>query len=679
MNHAFRRSILAILIFTAGWSAALHGELLPIKYESPADKARAIYWLGIMKSESALPLLIQLCDDKDGAVRMAAVVALGEIKDPKAAPTLAKIANDPAQASVKGVISFEPGLGWKSMSDLPGSNVHPVQYAAQRAILKLPPGDKPPQFITGAMETLRNLDRKSLDRLDRTRERTRDEVVKYYASAQYKSDDAIYMGGYNAMGLLELYPGPGATKALASALGCGGENLELMASYKLPGRPREESLPLIREVLKNPSLTPLTLTACLTALNKIDPAAAHPVALRLVEKYKKADVHEWARMPNIASPQLLAALKKEDVPLLAGLLDSQSVPARRDAITALINRVGGGLPPLDELVDLENIPDEKRAEAVEIFLQQLNKQGSDWVTFKASYQLGRLKVKEAVPGLLREIEYPSWGSYVLYKGTASYYQQMAGWALTQIADPATIAPLRKIALDEEKQFVKDKRVIRTAAILAYARLAGKDAIKDLTAILNENDEYLSDALRGAPHEIILPIEEQAVFPELSRVQDAAAIGLADVGGDDARKSLVDSLKNGRPLTPRIAQSIFRLDANALDDWSTNALKSNPSRERDIAVAVRFSFFPSTVADLAHEILHSSGDSMTVDVALFLQRKSLGSAKITKDLVQALSDTNPGPDACQSRLNWIEAIGRQGGPEAEAALIAFVESGVAKSP
>jgi hypothetical protein len=89
----------------------------PPIHTAPCDRALAAEWLGKMKAAPAYERLIALCDDADGGVRYSAVTALGQLGDPRATATLARLAADPQQEKVDGARTFT----WREYFSLPGN------------------------------------------------------------------------------------------------------------------------------------------------------------------------------------------------------------------------------------------------------------------------------------------------------------------------------------------------------------------------------------------------------------------------------------------------------------------------------------------------------------------------------------------------------------------------------
>jgi HEAT repeat protein len=330
----------------------------------------------------------------------------------------------------------------------------------------------------------------------------------------------------------------------------------------------------------------------------------------------------------------------------------------------LIARLKGDEGAVDFL-ETDPIPARLRDKAVRVLLRELNKDERDWKTFKASYQLGRLKAKEAVPGLLRFLQYDGQGSYSVYKDTASYYQSMAGWALTQIADPASVPQVRRIALDARQRFPA-----RSAAILAYGRLAGPASAADLARVLDEEEaqfEAVAEASwvgeEGGP---------RLAFPSFNSCREAAAWALADVGDKAGRAALVRYLDSGKRLSGDIATAVHRVDARALDAWSQPRVRSTNEAERKLAVTVRYVFFPQSAGPVARAILAAEQDPLWEATVKFLGRVALNDGEVTRALVGLVAN-DPGKPNCNRRLKLIDALGRQG-PAAATALAEFAEHG-----
>jgi hypothetical protein len=209
-----------------------------------------------MQSKKAVPLLIRLCDDPDGGVRLAAAQALGEMKNPVAVPILERLATDPAQASVGGVPLFDSDFyGWRG--NIPLRQNHNIRQAAQWALVNIP-GANAPREALFAIAELDALDREAVRRLNAGLSDR-----EYRNSPRGISDGLIYSKAYEAMRLVSHAAGPRGSAALIHLLGCGNENLELGAAYNLLTRPRDEVLPGVHAVVArgNPSCMSL-VPAC---------------------------------------------------------------------------------------------------------------------------------------------------------------------------------------------------------------------------------------------------------------------------------------------------------------------------------------------------------------------------------------------------------------------------------
>src|SRR5262249_51800760 len=163
--------------------------------------------------------------------------------------------------------------------------------------------------------------------------------------------------------------------------------------------------------------------------------------------------------------------------------------------------------------------------------------------------------------------YDGEGSFVAYKDTASYYQPMAGWALVQIGDATSIPRLKQIALDRTRP-----HMARSAALLAYARLAKTDAVADLHKVLEQPDDRLA---QGSWATYWTGPERPLAFPSFHGVRDAAAWALADIGGDAARDAMNAYLDSGQPLSFDLASAAHRLAPMALENWSRNHIDKEP--------------------------------------------------------------------------------------------------------
>jgi HEAT repeat protein len=649
------------LLMAACLSAAADAETFPAKYYPPADRALAATWLGKLKAKQALAVLLKLCDDADGAVQTAAIEALGKIGDEAATPVLERIAGDVKRMRIPGASPFR-GEWWRWGGELPRTSTHNAQRAAQWALLKIPDNGRPRE-AQHAIADLAKLDRAAVARYCRG-----SGAKKYYESQLCKSDNEAYSRAWFAMDIIAPTPGPRGTAALLDVLGCGNENLEMRAAYALADRPAAHVLTGLRRVLKREDLSNLTLSACLHVVLKHDPPAAAALGRRLVTRLASAD--DFARFPHREQELLLRALKRDDVPLLKTLRDARTLAVDRAAVDRLIDQVVGRAPPAD-FFDAVDIAPEFRAEAVRLFLEAVRHPERDWRTFRAMYQLGRLRVKEAVPDLLRHLEYDGQGSYVATrgsdllrgdKGVASYYQPMAGWALVQIGDTQVIPKLRELALDAKRPVP-----VRSAAILAYARLAKAAAIDDLRRVLAEPDARF---LGGTSTRRAEPALE---FPDFHFARDAAAWALADLGGEPARAVLVTYVNSGQPLSWDLAHAVRRVAPDTLDGWSVIHVKSMNADDRRWGVTLRYAFFPESAAPVVRPILANPQDPLYAMTIEFLGRHAVSDRATTRLLVDYLARDKEAP-TCNQRIRLIEAIGRQGGEDAITALTQFALQG-----
>src|SRR5262249_7161839 len=271
-------------------------ESYPAKYNSPADRALAASWLGKLKAKQALPVLLKLCDDPDGAVQAAAIEALGQIGDEAATPVLEPIAGDAKRGKIQGAYPFR-GEWWHYGGELPRTWPHNARRAAQWALRKIPDAGRPRE-AQHAIAELAKLDRAAVARHCRG-----SGDKKYYESAGYQSDDEAYSKAWSAMEMIAPTPGPRGTAALLDVLGCGNENLEMKAAYALATRPAAQVLPGLRRVLARDDLSNLTLSACLHLVLKHDPAEAAALGRRLVSRLASAD--DFVRFPHREQELLL--------------------------------------------------------------------------------------------------------------------------------------------------------------------------------------------------------------------------------------------------------------------------------------------------------------------------------------------------------------------------------------
>jgi HEAT repeat protein len=645
-------AVLAIASAMVAAAAICRSETFRADYRPPADRALAAACLGDMGSRKAVPLLIKLCADPDGAVRHAAVGALGRIGDPRAVEVLEKIAADPAQESVAGTWLFNGEF--RTYGLVPATASYDVRREAWFALARIHRAADPREAIQ-AIAVLKATDREAVRRAGGL-------SPDYLKSEQYRKDDREYTRVWYAIDAIANVPGPEGSAALAGLLGCGNENLELKAAYALCGRPAAEVMPLVRPALeRDPSN--LTLTAGLVVTLKLEPEAAPHLARRLVKALASAE--DFHRFPHRARPYLEKALGKDDAPLLESLLKARTDAGEKAAVQELLDKLEGRKPPVD-YVEAEEIPEARRAEAVRELLAEVNKWERDWRTFKSIYQLGRLKAKEAVPALWPHLRYHTQGGYCVYKETAVWYQDMAGWALVQIADPDSIPTLREIALDKDAD-----PWVRGAALLAYARLARRNSVADLKLVLQEKDQRFEMFGRAFWHgEARAP---RPAFPTFASVREAAAWALADVGGDEARKALTEYLASGESLGYSLAEAVFRVDPEALRAWAVKHTGSAEPATRAAAICVRCALFPESAAPVALEVLRAGNDPLNEAMLDFLGGRQLADEKVVAALVGLLAADHDAKN-CNRRLRIIRALGKQGGEAAQDALIRFAEDG-----
>lgn len=699
-RHQFEKIRLITALCLLVFLSTADAEYIPPTYVPPADRALAAEWLGELKDVSAVPALIELCVDPDGGVRFSAVMALEKLADLRAADTLAKLGDDVGQETVKGAVIFASRRNeFMDMGGGGSTRNYPVRYVAQRALMQLSVA-WPESSLVAPVNIISELHRslpadpEDFARFDRLGMGAHVDP-EYLETEEYRHLEQIYFKCYQAIDMLAIAKrGVSTARALAEVLGCGDENLEMNVGRALAQRDDgSEVLSLVHQSLKRDDLSPLTLSACLTIVIKQEPAAAHALAQRLLTRMATATTHEWERGKYETFPILQEVLTGDDVAAVKALSRAQTDPARRAVADELVRRLAGGLPPEDDLMDLEDLTrlsDDQRKAAIAVFLRELNKQSIEGRSFTAAYQLGRLRAVEAVPGLLRLLEYPGWGSFAPAHDIASYYQTMAGWALTQIVDPACLPRLREIAL-QELHSGEDQYPTRAATLLAYGKLAGEAAIADLTAVLmqNEHNRFASVAhhmnlyeardVRGNPD------SPRLAFPDFNTCQEAAAYTLSRIDSPRARDVLVDYLSKvggKRMLTAEIAEAIFRVAPEKLDAWSTQTLKADIpwgyNSLHETAIAVRLSFYPETASELIRTIVEDGAHPLHWAVVDFLRYKSMENASIAGALVHQLdvpfvpTPENVRTRAFELRLHLIDAIGRQGGPLAVTAMLNIVK-------
>jgi hypothetical protein len=691
LRYAALLSVITAFYLVMGYrKSEVRAEMRAVYYSPPADRAWAVRCLAWMKSRKAIPLFIKLCNDPDGGVRETAMDALGMQADASAIPVLETIARDNNARSVKGVTTCNREYNvsgefnaldqpefMRSDYGLDANSTYDLRYAARQALMKMPGKDGAPREPVEMIADLAAIDFAALHRLEAHRMDR-----QYQNSEQGNADNQVYSAADSTIRIIERSPHPNVTAALARLLGCGLENIELLAAYSMAKRPAAEVLPQVRNVLRQPDISALTLSACLSILAKQDVAAAPIVARRLTEKCKV--LSNFDRFPHIMRPLLKRFLNKNDVALVKDLRDTRQNDAERAMVAELIDVLEGRAARIDyfEAEDAE-ITDADRDDAIRCFLSALKPGISineQWKPFKAMYHLGRLKVKEAIPLLWPWLRDDGMASFGVYREVASSPQAMAAWALVQLADPGAIPVLRDMALHHPTgPFVTnlaEKGVYaRGSAIVAYARLAKAAAIVDLAKILSEPDFRCKEG--GLAYGYRLP-----AFPNFNSVREAAAFALSEAGGADARRALVDYLHSGEPLTPVIIEAIHRLDAEALDQWSLLHFRNRDwARTSSLAVSVRFVYYPDASGPLALSLMNEKpAESVTL---LLLNKRSFHYPSLTRKLIEWIGE-DKGKEVlesgreprmqCNQRIKLITALARQGGKDAENALIEFAATG-----
>ncbi|MBI3096980.1 MAG: HEAT repeat domain-containing protein [Planctomycetes bacterium] len=652
-----RSAIFALLGAALLGSSPGRAETLPVEYVSPADRAHAATMLGKIKSGDSTSVLVQLSSDSDGAVRWAAVHALASLGDSRARGAPEEIRDDPAQARVPGVEMFDGqftryGRGGRLAE--PGV-CYNVQLTAFLALVGHP-REATPEEIRRALDHLRTVDRSVLERFT-----TRRNVSTYYGSRQGTEDRLVFDATVRALENLTTSTADETTDVIVGFLGSGIEDIVPRAAGLLLNGRSDRVLPHVRSVLEQARLTDLSWTACLRLTLKHDPASARPLAIRLLRTlHARATLRG---MPYDDGPLLQQSLRREDVPLLRDLLGKRTDEAERKAIEEVIARVEGRQPPVD-ILEANEIPSSQIEEALPVLLAELNKEERDWKTFKAEYQLGRLQAKGAIPGLLKHLGMALEGGFALWRNTASSYQGMAGWALVQIGDRGSVDRIREVACSRSHG-----RQARSAALLAYALLAGERAVPELAEVFLEEDRtfrcFSTWSVGAAP-------ESSPPFARCTSVRESAALALAQVGGNEARAALCQYLYSEEPVTLSIAEAVHRVDPEKLDGWSRARLESNDPLERSCAVGVRFAFFPTTCAGLVQIHLEDAQSPLHGGTLTFLRRYSLADESVSNVLIGLLRRAESG--SCNDRLVLIEALGVQGGEKARATLEEFALTG-----
>lgn len=326
--------------------------------------------------------------------------------------------------------------------------------------------------------------------------------------------------------------------------------------------------------------------------------------------------------------------------------------------------------------------------------RNVNSAIDDGKFYQATHELGILKAREAVPSLLTLLD----GRSMSGSGgdIAANPQDMAAWALIQIADPASIPELRKWTERSLADFEKKRG---TGALLAYGALAGEKAIPALTKILNypprlghPDDEWRMPVTSRMFEPAVSPASvggrqiwrpQSRAVPSFYWPQGAAACALSRIDSPRAREALRSCLAHAdgpQMLNDDVIEAIFHAIPEDLDAWSRqllatpegeNAWESNSLRET--AVAVQLHYFPQKSAALARDILAARAHPLRTSVMRLLRAQPFKDEGVVSALATLLDDPLPEPvkqrrQGFDRRLETIDAMGFQGGPVAVAILL-----------
>lgn len=314
--------------------------------------------------------------------------------------------------------------------------------------------------------------------------------------------------------------------------------------------------------------------------------------------------------------------------------------------------------------------------------------------YQATHKLGLLKAREAVPTLLALLDGRSMSSSG--GDIAANTQDMAAWALIQIADPASIPELRKWT---ERSLADFEAKGGTAALIAYGALAGEQASPALTKILkyphrprHPDDEWRMRVVPqffdpapayafGQPR--TLWRQQTRAVPSFYWPQAAAACALSRIDSPRARAALQSCLAQAdgpQLLDDNVIEAIFHAIPDDLNAWSRRILAQpegddawEPNSLRTTAVSVQLHYFPQQSAALVHDILSKKAHPLRTPVMKLLRAQPMKDAEIVSTLGTLLDDPLPEPvkqrrEAFERRLETIDAIGFQGGPAAVAILL-----------
>lgn len=674
-----------------------NADLQPI-FTVPADRALAAEWLGLLKADAAYEALIALCTDPDGGVRHSAVGALGKLGDPRATATLARLAADPAQEKVEGArtfswsewVWFSGYIDSEKMKPKPRIE-YDVRREAQQALLHLRPEQAggPPREPTEAIAELTALLKTDL---------------------RHENDE------HRAFYLVALMGEAGTGRASAAALfqaleHRGNSMIRSDAASALAGRKDgAEVMAALRPLLARPDVKAQTLVQYLVIVRRLQPEEAPALARRIVEQMPTADEQTWVNFPGTISAALRRSLRVEDAPVLDRLAEqlapeapvARDIPKRREQVLTLKRSLLEGPSKTEEAARRMDAGEYARefpqsaAELVRLLQGPRNLKSSfdEDKFYKATRQVGVLKVREAVPVLLTLLDGHTMTGYG--GDIAATTPGMAAWALIQIADPASIPELRKWT---ERSLADFEAKGGTGVLIAYGALAGEKAIPALTAILkypprlgHPEDEWRMRVVQrffnpvpayafGEPRTIWRP--ETRAVPGFYWPQAAAACALSRIDSPRAREALRDCLAHAdgpQLLDDDVIEAIFHAIPDDLNAWSRRILAQpegehpwEPDSLRTTAVAVQLHYFPQQSAALVRDILSNKAHPLRTPVMKLLRAQPMTNDDIVSALGTLLDD--PLPEAVKQRrevferrLETIDAIGFQGGPAAVAILL-----------
>jgi hypothetical protein len=644
--------------------SAAHADLRRIEFVPPADRAFAAQCLGRLRSVKAVPTLIKLCEDPDGAVRLASVRALGAIGDPRALEILDRIAGDQKQAAVDGVDSFT-GRFMTSFAPRFGYGPYGIRRAAQFALLTV----SPERGVHHARTELDALDREALRRYGNYKKAP----PSYRESGQIKTDYAVYSTAHSLIDVVSKRPSRQVSASLVGLFECGCQNIAMSAASHLSGQPAEYVMPHVRKILAKRHVSPLTLTACLELVRMHAPQLVPGLVKRTIETLKTADdLHNWPRYSFELS------LTKMNISHLQALRDARTDPKERAAVEGLISRLRQGTP-IQDCLERDAVPPARRAEAIRYVLSELTKAEPDGKTFRAAHHAGHLYIKRAVPALVRLLGGDYSSGFGAYHGKAAHFQTMAGWALTQMRAREALPDVRLICIGHSK-----RALTRSAAILCYARLASPHAaLEMLHGILREKGysvqrqwRYHVGELFGQSWPVGSTHEAGMAFPAFSDPKEAAAWGLVHVGGVEAQKIAVKVLEKNDWLSLEWAAALHRLVPDDLDQWSQSRLMSVDSGIRACAIGIRYAFYPATTADLAVSLLSRNEEPLLAGTLVFLRRYRFGKDRVTRALVDLLGRADR-TKSCNLHIKILDAIACQGGEVGEEAILSYALNGPMK--